>query len=271
MEQSFFRVLAQDLLTLEINTIIKQDMSAVKMPAQRRQALYELAKAYHLKLQALQVRAPIYWQYAGIRSFGELRDRAKKGMEQFEKKLRTASPEEQEKIQEDIKMLERIQDQSANIVDMFYKLRERFQKEREAGESGYAEIPDLAVEELEEKQKRGELTPAASHTASEMWNNDISRSRMNQIADLDLTPQQITLLRKAWEIGTERIILQTVIQIDGDITTRLSERFASNPHPTLLQIHNDSIITATQFWSNLVQTLTSIAGRAFQAIVGGTR
>ena len=69
--------MAQDLLTLEINTIIKEEMSAVKMPSAR-QALYELSRLYHKKLQEMGLREPIYWQYAGMRSFGELRDRAKK-------------------------------------------------------------------------------------------------------------------------------------------------------------------------------------------------
>jgi hypothetical protein len=273
MEKSFFKILAQDLLDLEINTIIKQDMSAVKMPAQRRQALYELSKIYHLKLQELNVRDPICWQYAGLRSFGELRDRAKRGIEQLNNKLASAPQEDQskiQKIQEDIKMLERIQDQSINIVDMFYTLRERVKEQMQTNQQGYRDVPShIPLQELEDKQKRGELQPAAPHTDSEMWNNDITRSRMNQLDDLDLTPQQVTLLRKAWEIGTEKIILLTVIQIDGDVTTRLSEGFAKNPNPMLLQIHNDSIATAMRFWSNLVQTLANIAGKAFEAIVSG--
>ena len=140
------------------------------------------------------------------------------------------------------------------------------------GQTGYGDVPDsINVEVLEEKQRKGELEPPESHTDSELWNNDIARRRMNQIGDLDLTPQQITLIRKAWEIGTERIVLQTVIQIDGDVTTRLSERFAKTPNDTLLQIHNDSIETSTRFWSNLVKTLGDIAGRAFNAILGGQR
>jgi hypothetical protein len=270
MGMSFFKTLAQDLLTLEINTIIKQDMSAVKMPAQRRQALYELSKIYHLKLKELGVREPSYWQFAGIRSFGELRDCAKRGIPQFEKELKSATKGEQENIQETIKILERIQDQSSNIVDLFYNLRERVKDKMQRNAEGYGDVPDhIPLNVLQERERKGELEPAKSHIGSEMWNNDLDRRRMNQIEDLDLTPQQITLIRKAWEIGTERIVLQTVIQIDGDVTTRLSERFARNPNDTLLHIHNDSIEVSTRFWSNLVKTLANIAGRAFDAILGG--
>lgn len=62
---------------------------------------------------------------------------------------------------------------------------------------------------------------------------------MNEIEDLDLTAEQVALIHKAWDVGTERIVLQTVIQIDGDVTTRISKRFAKNPDNTILQIHND--------------------------------
>ncbi len=269
METSFFKTLAQDLLTLEINTIIKQDMSAVKMPPSRRQALHELSRGYHMKLEGLGAREPVYWQYAGMRSFGELRDRAKRGREKLEKKSRVVSEDEQRSVQEDIKILERIEDQSSSIVDMFYNLRQRVKGKMTSGEKGYQDVPSrVALEALEEKQKRGELQPAEPHTDSQMWNNDIARMQMNEIDDLDLTPQQVTLIRKAWEIGTERIVLQTVIQIDGDVTTRLSEGFSKNPNDTLLQIHNDSIETSTRFWSNLVDTLVKIAGRAFEAVLG---
>lgn len=269
MEKPSFRTLAQDLLTLEINTIIKEDMSAIKMSPSRRQALHELSRGYHLKLKELKVRDPIYWQYAGMRSFGELRDRAKHGIQEYEKKERDAPEEKKEEFREKIRMLERIQDQSSNMVDVFYELRESVQDRMKRKEDGYRDVPEPKKREvLEREQKEGKLEPAAAHTDSQMWNNDIERKQMNALDDLDLAAEQVTRIRKAWEIGTERIILQTVIQIDGDVTTRLSERFAKKPDHTLLRIHNDSIETSTRFWSNLVKTLANIAGRAFEAILG---
>ncbi|MCP4986754.1 MAG: hypothetical protein GY928_12090 [Colwellia sp.] len=74
-------------------------MSAVKMPPSRRQVLYDIAKSYHIKLMDLGFRDPVYWKFAGQRSFGELRDRAKCGMEECENKLKTAPEEKKSDIQ----------------------------------------------------------------------------------------------------------------------------------------------------------------------------
>ena len=259
--------MAQDLLTLEINTIIKEEMSAVKMPSAR-QALYELSRLYHKKLQEMGLREPVYWQYAGMRSFGELRDRAKRGTEKMKKKLETASEDEKENICENIKILERIQEQSSGIVGIFHQLRESV-KDKIGKTAGYSDVPEpVKIKILEDMKNKGELEPAKSHRESEMWNNDIDRQRMNEIEDLNLRPEQIALIRKAWEIGTEKIVLQTIIQIDGDVTTRISKHFSKNPDDTVLHIHNDSISISTEFWSTLVKTLTEIAGRTFKTIFG---
>ncbi|GEM_PF-6867337 len=119
MAKPFFKTLAQDLLNLKINTIVKPEMSAVKMPSLRRQALYEVARDYSLKLQELGVRSPALWRFAGMASFRELCERAKRGIERFEGDPKIASPDRQLSIQRNIKMLERIQYQSLQIVHMF--------------------------------------------------------------------------------------------------------------------------------------------------------
>jgi len=254
MPESYFKKLAEDLLTIEINTIVKSDMSATKLPSSRRQALYEVAADYHAKLVEYRVRGDICWGYAGIRSFGELRERAKKGAQQFLEKLHDhPSPDEQTKLQQQIKMLERIQYQSSHIVGMFKILEQR--AKGKTGK-GYAGAP--------------EPTRTESHMESCMWNNDIDRTTMNEVPDLDLTSDQVTLIRKAWEIGTEEIQLQTVIQIDGDVTTRISKSFLKDTNPTLLEIHNHSIVISTGYWQSLVRTFGEIAGKTMNWILGSS-
>ncbi len=265
---AFFKKIAQDLLTLEINTIIKADMSAVKMPPSRRQVLYDIAKSYHNKLVDLGYRDTVHWKFAGKRSFGELRDRAKEGIKECEKKLKSAPEENRNDIQEDIKILERIQNQSIMIVSMFHDLKNSING-KDVNVKGYkAESNLLAKEEIRDDEF------GASHEESEIWNseiwnNDIDRYRINVIQDLDLTTAQVTFLRKAWEVGTERIVLQTVIQIDGDVTTRIAERFLkSQDKEVVLKIHNDSISTSTNFWTSLMRAMGEIAGKAFGGLLG---
>lgn len=266
MSESYFKKLAEDLLNIEINTIVKSDMSATKLPSSRRQALYELASDYHAKLEEYRVRAPVYWEYAGIRSFGELRDRAKEGAQIYEESARTASPDDQPNLREKMKMLERIQYQSSQIVGMFKRLEQQAKNKATKGIPGYLSAPE--PKKLEELKKLDQKEKALSDKGSQLWNNDVERSDMNEISDLELTPDQVTLIRKVWEIGTQQIQLQTIIQVDGDVATYISEAFLRSINKTLLTIHNDSIVTAVGFWQSLVKTFGEIAGKAFNLILG---
>ncbi len=264
MQQNYFKELAEDLLNIEINTIVKSEMAATKLPSSRRQALYELARDYDLKLKTYNVREPIYWAFAGLRSFGELRDRAREGKLAFEKQLVQAAPFEQADLQDRIYMLQRIEDQSSQMVDIFKSLEAKVKDQVE--KSGYRGAP-AAMSRSRLLSDPGQ-TRAPEDRDSQMWNNDIERTTMNNVDDLDLTPQQVGRIRKAWEIGTEKIQLQTVIQIDGDVTTRISESFLKNVDKTLLAIHNDSIATSTGFWNSLVRTLSEMAGQAVRQVFG---
>jgi hypothetical protein len=266
MSGSYFKKLAEDLLTIEINTIVKSDMSATKLPSSRRQALYEVASDYHARLEEYRVRAPVYWEYAGIRSFGELRDRAKEGVKIYEERAQKASPDDQPSLREKIKMLERIQYQSSQIVGMFKVLEQQAKDKTVSGIPGYGSPPELR--KIEELRKLDPKERAPSDSGSRIWNNDIKRSGMNEVPDLALTPDQVILIRKAWEIGTQQIQLQTVIQLDGDVATYISESFLRGINKTLLTIHNDSIATAVGFWQSLVKTFGEIVGRAFHLILG---
>jgi len=261
MPESYFKQLAEDLLNIEVNTIVKSEMSAIKLPSSRRCALYDLARDYHLKLVELGVRDPTYWIFAGLRSFEELRIRAKEGMNKLEDDIRNASADEQVALREQVRMLERIEGQSSQMADMFKALEQKAK-----GQPGYVSAP--APVPMEDLRKMDAHERAPEHRDSITWNNDIERSSMDEAPDLDLMPSQVGRVRKAWEIGTERIQLQTVIQIDGDVTTRISAAFLKNFNPTLLKMHNDAIATSTGFWQNLVKALREMAGAAAELIFG---
>lgn len=227
-----------------------------------RKALYELAKIYNEKLEKCGVRQPVQWQYGGRMSFDEIRFRAEMGIAKLERNLgKTDRKDEKQRIRKRIEGLEHVRDGSSEIIRVFDNLERSIYNERtnktklEQILRGYAEI-----------------RPASPDTHTQAWNNDITREQMNRIQDLELTPDQVTLIRKAWEIGTERILLQTIIQIDGDVTTRMSGYFAygfsDDWRKMLLGIHNNSISTSTTFWSNLVKAMSEMARDAFSSILG---
>jgi hypothetical protein len=96
---------------------------------------------------------------------------------------------------------------------------------------------------------------------------DINDNGYLQFNDLDLNTTQVSLIRKVWEIGTEQVVLQTVIHADGDITSRISERLLQKPNPVLFQIHHESVQGAVGFWINIVETIGKMAANFFQSKV----
>ncbi len=254
-----FRTLTEDLLTLEINTLIKADMTACKLPASRREALWSIATDYHYKLVELQCREPQVWQSAGMMSFRELRHRAGNGIKMAEQQLVLLSDEnERLRSREKLTMLHRIQTQCEQLISLFVELGMR---QRE--DFNYREEVSAIEARREAALAEEETGKVYSDRISAAWNNDLERNEMLRMPDLELNAAQIGLIRKVWEIGTERIVMQTVISVDGDITTRLAERFALDYNREVLNIHQDAVSHAVGFWSSLARIISEFAGKLF--------
>lgn len=92
--------------------------------------------------------------------------------------------------------------------------------------------------------------------------NDYSRHCLNgAVADepkpppLRLNATELVRVRKIWELGCEQIVMQTVVQLDGDVVTRISPDVEGQSHHLLHTLHADGVRVATQSWQSLVETL----------------
>jgi hypothetical protein len=106
-------------------------------------------------------------------------------------------------------------------------------------------------------------------------NNDFSRRQLNGDPETDVGPQQekppalklspsdLVALRKIWELGCEEILMQTVVQLDGDVVTRLTEAAATEDASIIHRLHADGVRVATQSWQSLVDSLGSFARALF--------
>ena len=68
-------------------------------------------------------------------------------------------------------------------------------------------------------------------------------------------------LRKMWELGTDSIVAQTIVHIDGDTVTKFQRGINQETLTNYLNIHNQGIDTAVKQWETLFE--------AFRALVGG--
>jgi hypothetical protein len=210
--------IARNLLTLEINTIIKDDMTATKMP-QVRHALMDIGKSYQLEL--LKLGAPKYWPggasgttpHGCYDHFDCYRQSANERSKELELGLAMLPEEGRRQRERDLLMLTRIRDTS--------------------------------------DQMKGILARAGDD--NECTRFDVENMTMG-LAPLEprLTAEQLVTIRKAWEITTERVVAQTVIQIDGDVITRISPELAREADSILLRVHRDSIQVSMDFWRDLV-------------------
>lgn len=72
-----------------------------------------------------------------------------------------------------------------------------------------------------------------------------------------MSAEDQSLVRKIWELGTDSVVAQTCVQIDGDVITRISEQLiqehALAVQRLVLDCHHMSINTGLTHWRSLVQ------------------
>jgi hypothetical protein len=83
---------------------------------------------------------------------------------------------------------------------------------------------------------------------------------MNQFADftLKINDRDKVMITRIFDLGTERIVMQTRIGIDGDIITRIEENFAGNPKQVILDAHDKHTNLALKYWQNIINVVKDI-------------
>ena len=212
---------AEDVMTLEINTILKENMSATKM-FDIRHGLIDIGQGYQMELTNL--RATGQWEDADWDTAGSY--------DLFER-YRLLAKERADALEKNIKDgLE--EDDPANLANLYMLLRIK---------ETSAQIKEI----LNRRNFKSRFTR-------------ISLLGNSTVPALDLPSDEYGLIRKAWEVGTERIVAQTVVQMGGDVVTRIAPQFAGDNSALLLKTHRDSTGVSIEFWSELVEIISSTLG-----------
>jgi hypothetical protein len=64
-------------------------------------------------------------------------------------------------------------------------------------------------------------------------------------------------LRKAWEVGTESVVMQTVAQVDGDIVTRIQRARSTANDAPVHSVQMKLVATSLEHWRFLFATLAT--------------
>jgi hypothetical protein len=79
---------------------------------------------------------------------------------------------------------------------------------------------------------------------------------------MQLSADDVLIVRKVWEVGTESIAMQTVAQIDGDVVTRIQAARATLADQPIHDLHREAVGNAMKHWQFLVETLVTITTKA---------
>jgi hypothetical protein len=83
-----------------------------------------------------------------------------------------------------------------------------------------------------------------------------------------VAPDDLILLQKIWDIGVEEIVAQTVVYVNGAITTRVQEALRRPGSEPLFAIHRQSVDVSVGCWKYLLDVVREIAGTTVRMLLG---
>jgi len=77
----------------------------------------------------------------------------------------------------------------------------------------------------------------------------------------------LSRIRKAWDIGVDHIVMQTVIQLDGDVVFRGSSEVLNSEGP-LFKAHESLTAVGLKHWGNLFNIVIELLARGARLFGG---
>jgi hypothetical protein len=295
-----FANIARDLVSLEINTVLKDGMSARKMPSTAN-ALIDLAQEYHVYLCE---QARLFADIGDVLPTWAqlLSDSFDAGAEPFPRSPGERTPfTPQRELTNELgpapgipwTLPEYLRDYPRQVEHLDFKrlreiaswLREMRDRTRTLQRHG-GFWPELKLSGQPPPLNPEELERVARTTRRFDREADSILFRIQRTCDLlaDMPPfengaatlrrdsgarlqgQDELVLRKAWDIGTETVVMQTVLQIDGDTITRLQPGRDDAAHATVHQVHNAAVQVSLRHWRTLADTVMNMAETAFSGL-----
>ena len=265
--------LAHDLLHLETNTIVADGITGRKMPSYPH-ALLDVAHRYLNFLEReFKLELKKYWYVA----------RDGQDEEQKRKKLKHPDPEVAPAFKKDAEAL--WTKEVKNDVDTFMRLHFAaayvLNHPKEAKDAGFpvtertrpivvrikrncdaliAIVEELMLLKREEPGGDGSRKPFLGKSRRELASVRGFPPR---------PPTELTIrLRKIWDIGTDEIIMQTVLQLDGDVVNRIKRDFDLEKNAPLWNTHQRIVVLGIENWQKMFELLLGLIGSAFKALLG---
>lgn len=224
------KALLEDVLHLEVNTILSDGIQGKGMPPARH-ALIDLARDYMEKLETLDPQS-----VQGIPTdLVDPDDGRLKGSRAAFAWVRSAAStlEERPYPEAQLVVLRRIKAHCAMLGETFRAVESR-------GGEGRLASNDYT---------RGELNAL---------DGEKDKEGLPRLPDLALMPRERASLRKMWELGTDTVVMQTVVSLDGDVINRIEREYAGEQFQILHRLHAEAVSTSISTWRFLVETVVGV-------------
>lgn len=119
------------------------------------------------------------------------------------------------------------------------------------------------------KRMETAATPAPDEPPMDsIWNADRATLAKfeNDLIRLDYDPHDVAIVRKIWEVGTEKVAMQTVVHLDGDIITRVASGYEGERWSALHALHTKGIETGITTWFKVAELVRELVAGTLQAI-----
>ncbi len=109
--------------------------------------------------------------------------------------------------------------------------------------------------------KQGEANAASDRYFTDMTLDDLYGTPDRELeAAWRPTLEDRAKVRKIWEVRTELVLMQSMIQLEGDVVTRFSPLLFESRDAQVIGIHQQAIKTSTRMWSVLFGAVGALAG-----------
>lgn len=241
-----FRELARDLVTLEINTIIKNNMTAERMPSVPN-ALLDIAREYLAAFVTMRV------EVGGV--FGHEPSDARPW---HAAPIRRVPPDAT-----DARFF--VLPETVGFGRLFECLRWAAKNTRHHSTADDRPIRGeelllLGRIETNADTLRSLLDRYEGLRNTQVSLEDIRSDRARFFPPYELTTRDFLIIRKVWEIGVERVVAQTSIQLDGDVVTRIAADVTADRDRAdqILKIHRQGIETGVGNWRAIMDAAVAV-------------
>jgi hypothetical protein len=99
---------------------------------------------------------------------------------------------------------------------------------------------------------------------------ELTRAQQQLPQEVELKPEELLVVRKAWELMLDEIAMQTTIQIDGDVVQRILRRAPKGVDlDQVMKAHERAVDISTSFWGDLVGLIGGALKGLGQLLTGG--